>query len=150
MAGANGGGRLARARFHHADTALRGGAGDVEAGAVLGDATAGGGDAREAELLAGAYRESLRLAEEKGCVSVALPAISTGAGALSSSLISSPLPAARERERRTRATGAGVSPSRSIESLSSSSAMAEKKVIVCVCPRSGLRRTPEGGPRGAF
>lgn len=37
-----------------------------------------GGQAREAELLAGAYRESLRLAAENGCKSVAFPAISTG------------------------------------------------------------------------
>ncbi|EYB68964.1 hypothetical protein DEIPH_ctg012orf0023 [Deinococcus phoenicis] len=37
-----------------------------------------GGTHGEAELLAGAYRESLRLAVENGCRSVALPAISTG------------------------------------------------------------------------
>lgn len=37
-----------------------------------------GGGQGEAELLAGAYRESLRLAAEHGCDSVALPAISTG------------------------------------------------------------------------
>ncbi len=34
---------------------------------------------KDAELLASAYRESLRLADEAGCVSVAFPAISTGA-----------------------------------------------------------------------
>jgi O-acetyl-ADP-ribose deacetylase (regulator of RNase III) len=38
-----------------------------------------GGDRREAELLASCYRESLRLATEKGLTSVAFPAISTGA-----------------------------------------------------------------------
>ncbi|MPY67018.1 macro domain-containing protein [Deinococcus sp. SDU3-2] len=37
-----------------------------------------GGGQGEAELLAGAYRESLRLTVEHGCDSVALPAISTG------------------------------------------------------------------------
>jgi O-acetyl-ADP-ribose deacetylase (regulator of RNase III) len=37
-----------------------------------------GGSGDEAELLAGAYRESLRLAVEQGCTSVAFPAISTG------------------------------------------------------------------------
>ena len=37
-----------------------------------------GGERGEAELLAGAYRESLRLAVENGCDSVAFPAISTG------------------------------------------------------------------------
>lgn len=37
-----------------------------------------GGGQGEAEQLAGAYRESLRLAAEHGCDSVALPAISTG------------------------------------------------------------------------
>lgn len=37
-----------------------------------------GGGQGEAELLAGAYRESLRLAVEQGCRSVAFPAISTG------------------------------------------------------------------------
>ena len=37
-----------------------------------------GGGADEAELLAGAYRESLRLAAQHGCRSVAFPAISTG------------------------------------------------------------------------
>ncbi|WP_019587998.1 macro domain-containing protein [Deinococcus apachensis] len=37
-----------------------------------------GGRHGEAELLAGAYRESLRLAVEQGCDSVAFPAISTG------------------------------------------------------------------------
>lgn len=37
-----------------------------------------GGDRGEAELLAGAYRESLRLAAEQGCRSVSFPAISTG------------------------------------------------------------------------
>lgn len=36
------------------------------------------GQAREAELLAGAYRESLHLAYAQGCQSVAFPAISTG------------------------------------------------------------------------
>jgi O-acetyl-ADP-ribose deacetylase (regulator of RNase III) len=38
-----------------------------------------GGDAGEAELLAGAYRRSLELAVEHGCRSIALPALSTGA-----------------------------------------------------------------------
>ena len=37
-----------------------------------------GGGQGEADLLAGAYRESLRLAVAHGCDSVALPAISTG------------------------------------------------------------------------
>lgn len=37
-----------------------------------------GGGHGEAELLAGAYRESLQLAAEHGCDSVAFPAISTG------------------------------------------------------------------------
>ena len=37
-----------------------------------------GGDAGEAELLASCYREALGLAREKGCASVAFPAISTG------------------------------------------------------------------------
>ncbi|GBF07722.1 appr-1-p processing phosphatase [Deinococcus aerius] len=37
-----------------------------------------GGGQGEAELLAGVYRESLRLAVEQGCDSVAFPAISTG------------------------------------------------------------------------
>lgn len=37
-----------------------------------------GGQSGEAELLAGAYRQSLRLALEHGCGSVAFPAISTG------------------------------------------------------------------------
>ncbi|WP_034408857.1 macro domain-containing protein [Deinococcus murrayi] len=37
-----------------------------------------GGGQGEADLLAGAYRESLRLVAEHGCDSVALPAISTG------------------------------------------------------------------------
>ena len=37
-----------------------------------------GGGAGEAELLAGCYRESLRLAREAGCRSIAFPAISTG------------------------------------------------------------------------
>ena len=37
-----------------------------------------GGNAGEAELLAGAYRRSLQLAVEHGCDSLALPAISTG------------------------------------------------------------------------
>lgn len=37
-----------------------------------------GGGQGEARLLAGAYRESLRLAAEHGCGSVAFPAISTG------------------------------------------------------------------------
>lgn len=37
-----------------------------------------GGGQGEAELLAGAYRASLRLAVEQGCDSVAFPAISTG------------------------------------------------------------------------
>ena len=37
-----------------------------------------GGQAGEAELLAGAYRESLKLAVANGCRSVAFPAISTG------------------------------------------------------------------------
>lgn len=35
--------------------------------------------AREAELLASAYREAIRLAAEAGCTSIAFPAISTGA-----------------------------------------------------------------------
>ena len=37
-----------------------------------------GGDRGEAELLAACYRNSLKLAEENGCESVAFPAISTG------------------------------------------------------------------------
>ena len=37
-----------------------------------------GGQAGEAELLASCYRESLAKAEEKGCDSIAFPAISTG------------------------------------------------------------------------
>ncbi|WP_216323824.1 macro domain-containing protein [Deinococcus aestuarii] len=37
-----------------------------------------GGGQGEAELLAGAYRQSVRLAVEQGCTSVAFPAISTG------------------------------------------------------------------------
>ncbi|WP_137699934.1 O-acetyl-ADP-ribose deacetylase [Marimonas lutisalis] len=37
-----------------------------------------GGDAGEDEKLASCYRESLRLAREKGCDSMAFPAISTG------------------------------------------------------------------------
>lgn len=37
-----------------------------------------GGEQGEAEQLAGAYRESLRLATEHGCRTVAFPAISTG------------------------------------------------------------------------
>lgn len=37
-----------------------------------------GGGQGEAELLAGAYRNSIRLAAQHGCTSVALPAISTG------------------------------------------------------------------------
>lgn len=37
-----------------------------------------GGQAGEAELLAGAYRQSLELAAQRGCDSVALPSISTG------------------------------------------------------------------------
>jgi O-acetyl-ADP-ribose deacetylase (regulator of RNase III) len=37
-----------------------------------------GGEGGEAELLAGAYRESLRLAAERGARSIAFPAISTG------------------------------------------------------------------------
>lgn len=39
----------------------------------------GGNPAREAELLASAYREAIRLAAEAGCSTIALPAISTGA-----------------------------------------------------------------------
>lgn len=35
--------------------------------------------AREAELLSSAYRESMRLAAEAGCTTIAFPAISTGA-----------------------------------------------------------------------
>jgi O-acetyl-ADP-ribose deacetylase (regulator of RNase III) len=35
--------------------------------------------AREAELLASAYREAIRLAAEAGCTTIAFPAISTGA-----------------------------------------------------------------------
>ena len=38
-----------------------------------------GGGAGEAEILASAYRESLRVAEQYGCVTVAFPSISTGA-----------------------------------------------------------------------
>ena len=38
-----------------------------------------GGNSNEAELLASAYRESLKLAAEKGFSSVAFPSISTGA-----------------------------------------------------------------------
>jgi O-acetyl-ADP-ribose deacetylase (regulator of RNase III) len=37
-----------------------------------------GGDRREPELLANCYRNSLRLAEQHGCRSIALPSISTG------------------------------------------------------------------------
>jgi O-acetyl-ADP-ribose deacetylase (regulator of RNase III) len=37
-----------------------------------------GGNAREDELLASCYRESMRLAAQAGCRSVAFPAISTG------------------------------------------------------------------------
>ena len=37
-----------------------------------------GGQAHEAELLASAYRSSMRLAQDKGLASVAFPAISTG------------------------------------------------------------------------
>ena len=37
-----------------------------------------GGEAGEAELLAGAYRSSLQLADQHGCMSIAFPAISTG------------------------------------------------------------------------
>ena len=37
-----------------------------------------GGERREAELLASCYRESLRLATEKGLTSIAFPAISAG------------------------------------------------------------------------
>jgi len=39
----------------------------------------GGGSRGEADLLAGAYRRSLELADEEGCRSIALPALSTGA-----------------------------------------------------------------------
>jgi O-acetyl-ADP-ribose deacetylase (regulator of RNase III) len=38
-----------------------------------------GGDRRESELLASCYRESLRLAVENNCRTVAFPSISTGA-----------------------------------------------------------------------
>jgi len=38
-----------------------------------------GGTSAEAELLASAYRESLKLADEKGLKSISFPAISTGA-----------------------------------------------------------------------
>jgi O-acetyl-ADP-ribose deacetylase len=38
----------------------------------------GGGDAGEAELLGSAYRRSLEVAEELGCRTIALPALSTG------------------------------------------------------------------------
>lgn len=38
-----------------------------------------GGDADEHEVLASAYRESLKLAEELACASVSFPSISTGA-----------------------------------------------------------------------
>lgn len=53
-----------------------------------------GGGQDEAGLLAGAYRESLRLAAEHGCDSVALPAISTG-------VYGYPLPQAAEVTLRT-------------------------------------------------
>jgi O-acetyl-ADP-ribose deacetylase (regulator of RNase III) len=39
----------------------------------------GGGQAGEAQTLASAYRESLRVAHEAGCATVAFPSISTGA-----------------------------------------------------------------------
>lgn len=38
-----------------------------------------GGDKNEAEMLAGAYQESLKLVSEKGLTSVAFPSLSTGA-----------------------------------------------------------------------
>jgi len=38
-----------------------------------------GGKSNEAEILASAYRESLRIAQEKGLKSISFPAISTGA-----------------------------------------------------------------------
>lgn len=38
-----------------------------------------GGQSREAELLASAYRRSLELASQHGCQSIALPSLSTGA-----------------------------------------------------------------------
>lgn len=56
------------------------GAGELDAKYVIhtvGPVWSGGGRG-EAELLAGCYRSSLRLAEENGCSSVAFPSISTG------------------------------------------------------------------------
>src|SRR5262245_33181932 len=53
-----------------------------------------GGGAGEAELLASAYRSSLRLAEEKGLASLAFPAITTG-------IYGYPLPAATAIAVRT-------------------------------------------------
>lgn len=63
-----------------------------------------GGAAGEAELLASAYRASLRLASENGCRAIAFPAISTG-------IYGYPLQAATDIAVRTvRAFAAGAGP----------------------------------------
>ncbi|MEA1926755.1 MAG: O-acetyl-ADP-ribose deacetylase [Candidatus Auribacterota bacterium] len=62
-------------------SAVISGGGDLKAGYVI--HTVGpvyrGGNYREADLLASAYRESLKLASEQGLKSIAFPSISTGA-----------------------------------------------------------------------